>query len=286
MTEVFGSLSLGVSGSSAGTTGAFSFYWEHPVAWSHLRKYFEKSLGEEESKKLFSILEDNAKSLEDFLDAAFLKANGGSVYGKVNFEGEVNIQSYINVPPPGTIVQWAGASTTAAPLGWLFANGQDVLISEYRNLYNTLTSSGTVFPYGPNVNSDTRFRLPNLGGRVPVGFLDPAAGQTEFDTMGETGGAKTHTLITSEIPSHSHTAQNAGSHDHNLSITGSGTTSTSHIHIGTNTFASGISGGSLLGYPFTTDNEPAHSHTIDPAGGGAAHNNLQPYIVLNYLIKH
>jgi microcystin-dependent protein len=257
MTEVFGNLSLGISGSSAGTTGAFSFYWEHPVAWSHLRKYFEKSLGEEESKKLFSILEDNAKSLEDFLDAAFLKANGGSVYGKVNFEGEVNIQGYINVPPPGTIVQWAGASTTAAPLGWLFANGQDVLIAEYPNLYNTLTSSGTVFPYGPNTSSGTRFRLPNLAGRVPVG-LD--AGQTEFDTMGETGGAKTHTLSTSEIPSHSHT------------VTGFN----GNPAAGTNPFGIGLLAISNTGYNYNTGN----------TGGGAAHNNLQPYIVLNYLIKH
>lgn len=257
MTEVFGNLSLGVSGSSAGNTGAFSFYWEHPVAWSHLRKYFEKSLGEEESKKLFSILEDNAKSLEDFLDAAFLKANGGSVYGKVNFEGEVNVQSYINVPPPGTIVQWAGASTTAAPLGWLFANGQDLPIAQYPDLYNVLTSSGTVFPYGPNTNSNTFFRLPNLACRVPVGR---DAGQTEFDTMGEIGGAKTHTLTSDEMPAHAHTVWAISSNPASFN--------------------------SPFGLGMTVSSSNNANQVTSIAGSGGAHNNLQPYIVLNYLIKH
>lgn len=54
--------------------------------------------------------------------------------------------------------------------------------------------------YG-NGDGSTTFNLPNFKGRVPVG-LD--AGQTEFDTMGETGGAKTHTLTEAQIPAHSH----------------------------------------------------------------------------------
>ena len=292
MTIKFGNVGSGVSGSSAGDTGNFAFTWEHPVAWTQLRKYFEKSVGEEESKKLISILESNAKSLEDFLDAAYLKANGGNVFGRANFSGEVNVTGYINVPPPGVIVQWAGASTSVAPLGWLLANGDQVLISQYTNLYNILTNSGTTFPYGPNTNGSggagsTHFRLPNLAGRVPVG-LD--AGQTEFDTPGETGGAKTVTLDTTQIPSHQHGpgtlgTDTAGNHGHSVwSISANPASFNSPFGLGMTTATTSNA-------DKITSTAGNHSHAVNTGstaveGGGLAHNNLQPYIVLNYIIKH
>lgn len=262
MTVRFGDPGLGVSGASAGGTGGLGYTWEHPVAWTQLRKYFERSIGEEESKKLISILESNAKSLEDFLDSAYLKANGGSVFGRTNFSGEVNITGYINVPPPGVIVQWAGANTVSPPSGWLLANGGQVLISQYTNLYNVLTSSGTTFPYGANTNGSggagsTHFKLPNLAGRVPVGR---DAGQTEFDTMGEVGGAKTHPLTSDEMPAHAHTVWAISSNP--------------------------ASFGSPFGLGMTVASSSNANQTTSIAGSGAAHNNLQPYIVLNYLIKH
>ena len=88
-------------------------------------------------------------------------------------------------------------------------------------------------------------------GRVLVG-LD--AGQTEFDVVEETGGAKTHTLTTPEIPSHSHGEQRFP------------------------TTSGGSSG-------FTTDTSMSGTPTAvtqvtQAAGGGGAHNNLQPYIVV------
>lgn len=83
-------------------------------------------------------------------------------------------------------------------------------------------------------------------GRVLVGI---DATQTEFDTVEETGGAKTHTLTSAEMPSHTHSVQ----------VIGNGT----------------ITGG---GYPNPQD--PAGSaYTTGAEGGGGAHNNLQPYIV-------
>lgn len=287
MTIRFGDPGLGVSGVSAGGAGEIGFTWEHPVAWTQLRKYFQQSMGEEEAKKLVSILESNAKSLEDFLDTAYLKANGGTVYGQTNFTGDVNIGGNINVPPTGSIMQYAGGNPASVPTGWLLANGQEIAIADYSNLYDILTNTGTVFPYGANTNGSggagsTHFRLPNMKGRVPVGIDNS---QLEFDSMGETGGAKTHTLTTAQIPAHSHTVDDAGQHQHTVSITGSGTTNTSHTHTGTSTFARGISGGSLLGYTFNTSLEPNHSHGLQNTGGDGAHNNLQPYIVVNYIIK-
>ena len=89
-------------------------------------------------------------------------------------------------------------------------------------------------------------------GRVLVG-LD--AGQTEFDTVNETGGAKTHTLQTTEIPSHTHivTSQTA--------TTGS---ATSYEH----------------GTLDTSSADAEATEVTGATGGGGAHNNLQPYIVV------
>ena len=86
-------------------------------------------------------------------------------------------------------------------------------------------------------------------GRVLVG-LD--AGQTEFDTLGETGGAKTHTLTINEIPSHTHTSPLRGNGQDEINA-----------------------------IPSASDNaNPGLTMTTNATGGGQAHNNLQPYIVV------
>lgn len=183
--------------------------------------------------------------------------------------------------PSGAITQFAGSS---APTGWLVCDGSAVSRTTYAALFAVIGST-----YGDG-NGSTTFNLPNLKGRVPVG-LDSA--QTEFDALGETGGAKTHTLTTAEMPSHTHT-QNAHNH------TGSALSAGSHQHGYIEPYnTSGMGPAGSYGYyhyarSALTDSAGAHTHTlsIDNAtatnqntGGGGAHNNLQPYIVLNYIIK-
>lgn len=262
--------------------------------------------------------------------------------------------SVINATSPvGTVSLYAGL---VAPDGWLMCDGSAVSETTYPALYSLIggiynTMGGLPAP------SAGLFRVPNMVGRVAVGrdSLD-----VDFTLPGQTGGAKTHTLVTGEMPSHSHVqdahshiqnshthtqnshthSQNphshgtdpAGSHSHTESyptnpnvhthdVPARQTSSTGHTHTGSQTVAAGMSGTDVL-VPTFSPNENifpsidaggSHSHVVQSAtasnvsatatnvaatainqtttatnqnaGGGGAHNNLQPYGVLNYIIK-
>jgi len=151
--------------------------------------------------------------------------------------------------PVASVIPYAGAT---APTGWLLADGAAVSRATYSDLFDVI---GTTYGAG---DGSTTFNLPNLKGRVPVGV---DAGQAEFDTRGELGGAKTHTLTASEMPSHTHSYQDS-------------TTSNGFVTNGT-------------GSSETVQSTRADAgRTTGSAGSGGAHNNLQPYIALPYIIKH
>jgi len=149
--------------------------------------------------------------------------------------------------PCGSIVQYAGA---VAPLGWLLADGSAVSRTTYSSLFTIIGET-----YGAGDGSTT-FNLPDLRGRVAVG----KSTDTEFDTLGETGGEKTHELEEDELPAHTHTLPDF--------VTTYGTPT------GT-TFISSTNGAT----------GQTHKNT-GSIGSGDAHNNLQPYITLNYIIKY
>lgn len=171
-----------------------------------------------------------------------------------NFEG---IQSYLNERGPavfaGAVMPTAGAT---APTGWLLCDGAAVSRTTYSALFAAISTY-----YGAGDGSTT-FNVPNIKGKVPVGI---DTGQAEFDTRGETGGAKTHTLTVGQIPNH----------NHNL-LVGWTAGGNSMAQMGTNLADFGLAN---KVYDTLETNGSA------PAGGrGQAHNNLQPYIALHYVI--
>lgn len=156
--------------------------------------------------------------------------------------------------PAGIVVPYAGST---APGGYLMADGSAVSRTTYADLF---TAIGTTYGAG---DGSTTFNLPNLAGRVPVG-LDST--DTDFDALNETGGEKEHTLTEAEMPSHTH-AQDP--HRHSISIyrNGSGSTGNPGMRDG--------------GTDYTNYTTATNQNT----GGDDPHNNLQPYITLNYIIK-
>ena len=103
-----------------------------------------------------------------------------------------------------------GGST--APTGYLLCDGSAVSRTTYADLY---TAIGTTYGVG---DGSTTFNVPNVKGKVPVGRDN---GDTSFDTLGETGGEKTHTLTIAEMPSHTHTYSLPNNSDPNF-MTGGG----------------------------------------------------------------
>lgn len=157
--------------------------------------------------------------------------------------------------PVGAIMPYAGS---IAPQDWLICDGRAVSRIIYDELFNII---GTRYGEG---DETTTFNLPNLSGRVPVG-LDGT--DSDFNTLGKTGGEKTHQLTIDEIPSHNHEGLYWANVDANSHVGLNNGTNTT-IELSWN--QGGASDSFKTGY----------------SGGDEAHNNLQPYITINYIIKY
>jgi microcystin-dependent protein len=198
--------------------------------------------------------------------------------------------------PAGVISQYAGST---APTGYLLCEGQSISTTTYSSLFDVIG-----YAYGGTGSS---FNLPNLQNRIPVGKGPDA----EFDTLGETGGSKTNTILAANLPPHNHTGTtDAETQDHSHSGTTSGINA-NHTHTfvatrGRNNIQRATGTASFLradepstgttspvsgdhGHTFTTSGRSAtHNHTFTTGNGpgtSTAVNNLQPYIVVNYIIK-
>lgn len=166
----------------------------------------------------------------------------------------VDTSSAISLPP-GMIIPYAGPTE---PNGWLFCYGQNVSRTSYSSLFSVI---GTTYGVG---DGSTTFNLPDLRGRVPIA-KDNMGGSSAnrvvavaADTLGGSGGAEVHTLVAAEIPAHDHGPfyLPTGSSPFTATKATSASLSARTDAIGANSF-----------------------------GGSGSHNNMQPYIAINYLIK-
>lgn len=154
---------------------------------------------------------------------------------------------------------------------YAFCNGQVILISQNPALFSLL---GTT--YGGN--GSTNFNLPDLRGRVPVHF-GQGSGLTNR-TLGQVGGTENHTLSATEMPVHNHTTSATTTLSGSSSAANSGAPG-GNVPAGTgrnNIYQTGAPNVSLDAAAAAT------SVTVNNAGSGAAHNNMQPYLALNFLI--
>ena len=151
-----------------------------------------------------------------------------------------------------------------APRGWAFCNGQILSIAQNTALFSLL---GTT--YGGN--GQTTFALPDLRGRVAI---SPGQGPgLPSVQLGEVAGEPTHTLIITEMPAHNHQAQAQGNSNSGDSSSPNG-----------NTWATSTNRDNV--YINAAPNGPmaANTVTVGIAGGSQPHNNMQPYLGVNYII--
>jgi microcystin-dependent protein len=161
---------------------------------------------------------------------------------------------------PGFVMAYAGSTE---PDGWIFCYGQAISRTTFADLFGVTSTQ-----YGVGDGSTT-FNVPDLRGRVIAGRddmggaaanrLTNAGSGVTGTTLGNAGGAETVTLATSAIPAHAHDET-----------------------------GNSIGGGSSAQVNRRSDGNGTSQTTIDNTGntgGGGAHNNVQPTIILNYVIK-
>lgn len=188
--------------------------------------------------------------------------------------------------PPGSITSYAG---NTVPSGWLLCDGSTLNKNDYPELFSAIG-----YIYGGSGNS---FKLPNLSGRFPLG-------KSSSHPLAETGGSETVTLTTAQIPSHNHpiscNLSNAGAHEHNLASNNVSGNNQGFVMTGcerNGNYGYGSSGSSKYGYNGNTysvstdfmETAGAHTHTltatIGNTGSGQGHNNMPPFLTLNFIIK-
>ena len=145
-----------------------------------------------------------------------------------------------------------------APVDWALCNGATQAISNNPTLYNLI---GTT--YGGN--GTTTFNLPDLQGRIPIHQGTNSLGTTYV--IGQTGGPENVTIGANQYPTHKHSLM------------------ASNNSTGSNTATGNVVNSGLTAYTADTPNSAMLAAQVGSNGGGSQpHNNLQPYLTLNWII--
>ena len=151
-----------------------------------------------------------------------------------------------------------------APIGWAVCDGQVLSISQNTALFSLL---GTF--YGGDGKST--FGLPNLQGAFPMHAGASAGPGLTPRSTGETGGAPTVALTKDQIPSHTHAVNSASA-------------ATAGTPDGTTSLAPNSAGHAMYHHATPKTHGHMDASTVLAAGGGAPHDNLQPYLALSFII--
>lgn len=159
--------------------------------------------------------------------------------------------------PSGSLLATARST---APSGYLLCDGAAVSRTTYADLFAAISTA-----YGVG-NGSTTFNVPDLRGRVPVGVDGTAGRMSSADTLAMTGGTEAAAITTGELPPHTHDFGGnrvpAGSAVSNVFVNGGGSTNVPAIV--------------TISSPNATGNGP---------GTSTPRSNMQPYLIVNYLIK-
>lgn len=224
--------------------------------------------------------------------------SGNNLSWVTNPAAEAQVEAFVieDPNPIGSILQW---TLNNAPSKWLACDGSLVnrattgvegesgYVKGYPELFAMIGDT-----YGAGDGSTT-FQLPNLQGRVPIGLgtaQDSNNLQASFDVIGSTsgvlrpgtgdaeainGGEYQHTLITDEMPAHKHTFNNQSGNGPNFIAFSRADTSPAG-----ESNSAGYGGGSR-----NVQIADDRIITMNDTGNDEAHNVIQPFIVLNYIIK-
>lgn len=208
-----------------------------------------------------------------------------NVYGTINAE-----RYYLNgayLIPPGTIVSFI---SNRIPSGWLACDGSAYLRADYPALFYTISTT-----FGGDDEAQT-FNVPDMRSRVVVGASQGPQGPQGLSNMqlADTGGEETHLLTEAEIPAHTHTGTTStnGAHTHSSNANGGNdgiglvqdTNSNTAINVD-NSFNEHNVYQQPVALSINSDGSHDHTFTTDSTGTGNSHNNMQPYIVLTYIIS-
>ena len=193
----------------------------------------------------------NGDSGEDFAANNVTVAGNATVGGTLAVTGDATAPTQSAGNNTTKVATTAFVTTAVAALDKAAINN---LVYPVGSIYTTVGSSATT-PTEVNTLLGVGTWEAFGAGKVPVGI---DSGDTDFDAVAETGGSKTHTLSIAELPAHGHSQNSSG---------GSST-----IQFAQN---------SPSGNPRYADGSGSDgSRSVGNTGGGGAHNNLQPYIVV------